>query len=103
MSQAEPNYSSVIVPMTQDDIARQQQEQQAPAQAQAAQMQHDAQMQQIQTANKGQLLDRASMDKAGELFFKHVFEHADQTASGDSECRDGLKNERKFATMGMIA
>ena len=79
-----PNYSSVIVPMTQDDIARQQQEQQAPAQAQAAQMQHDAQMQQIQTANKGQLLDRASMDKAGELFFKHVFEHADQTASGDS-------------------
>jgi hypothetical protein len=79
-----PNYSSVIVPMTQDDIARQQQEQQAPAQAQAAQMQHDAQMKSIDTANKGQLLDRASMDKAGELFFKHVFEHADIAASGDN-------------------
>jgi hypothetical protein len=78
-----PNRQNVIVDMTQQDHARVQQQQQAPAQQQAAQLQHEAQMEQVQTANKAQLLDRASVDKAGELFFKHVFEHADEAATGD--------------------
>jgi hypothetical protein len=80
---SDSTYDSLIIPMTQEDIQRAQQEQQAPAQAQAAQMQHDAQMESIKTENKGQLLDRSSVDKAGELFFKHVFEHDDETATGD--------------------
>jgi hypothetical protein len=78
-----PNMSSVIVNKTPQDIAADQQKAQAAQQQQQAQMTHEAQMEQVKTENKGQLLDRASIDKAGELFFKHIFEHDDQIATGD--------------------
>jgi hypothetical protein len=78
-----PNMNSVIVPMTQKDQQRLQQQQQAPAQQEQASQQHEAAMEGIKTQNKGQLLDRQSIDKAGELFFKHVFEHDDQAFTGD--------------------
>jgi hypothetical protein len=78
-----PNMNSVIVPMTQKDQQRLQQQQQAPAQQEQASQQHEAAMEGIKTQNKGQLLDRQSIDKAGELFFKHVFEHDDQAFTGE--------------------
>jgi hypothetical protein len=78
-----PNYSSVIVDMTQQDIQAMQQKEQAPQQMQQQQLQHQAAQEQIKTANKAQLLDRENVDKAGALFLKHVFEHDDEAATGD--------------------
>jgi proline racemase len=79
-----PNQSSVIVDMTPADFQRQQQQAQQAQEAQQTQMAHEAQMEQVKTSNKAQLLDRASIDKAGEMFFKKVFEHDDQRATGIS-------------------
>jgi len=78
-----PNMASVIVDKTPQDVAQDQQKAQAAQQQQQAQMTHEAQMEQVKTSNKATLLDRSSVDKAGELFFKHVFEHDDEAATGD--------------------
>jgi hypothetical protein len=78
-----PNMQNVIVNQTPQDVAQAQQKAQAAQQQQQTQITHEAQMEQVKTANKSQLLDRSSIDKAGEMFFKHVFEHDDQAATGD--------------------
>lgn len=75
-----PNYTSVVVPMTTQDI--QQMQANSEQAKQAAQMQSAAQMESIKTNNKSQLLEQETEARAGQLVIRKMLMDGDRAGFG---------------------
>lgn len=73
-----PNYSSVIVPMTDQD--KQQAQANSPAAMQQQQLQHQAQQTQIETQAKSQLLEQDNTDRTGRDVIRELIKNDDKGA-----------------------